>query len=194
MSTERFTNHVLEIRHDQDLYRHLYCAEPGTITHSFELITAPGNLIINGDIRQSFVFSGDENVFAIFRGACHKSKPNYDYLAQKLRSGLETAYEYQRSLMVENIQRDALAAIDSHDSEELPDLLETIENELLPNLVGHESHDWEVVRDFSYFDFDFNTFEWNVRALTKNFKYACDAITWGIGQYDQQSATVRVSA
>lgn len=190
MNTERFTDHALEVRHDHDLYRHLYCAQPDTITHSFEIITAPGNLLINGDIKQSFAFGGERDVFALFRGSIYNGNLNYAYLTQKITSdrNRQTIREYRRSLMVENIQRDALAAIDSDYHDDLDGLLDDIENNLLPELVGHEEHDRSVVRNFSYFHFEFDISEWDVYALTEGFKYACDAISWAIGQYDQQLA------
>lgn len=80
--------HELTVLRDDGLYRHLRFRQPAdpeskrwTGAYWFDLVTWPGNLVINGDM-ETFAFAREEDMFGFFRG----HKPNPGYWAEKLRA------------------------------------------------------------------------------------------------------------
>ncbi|MBN7389249.1 hypothetical protein I3U52_24390 [Mycobacteroides abscessus subsp. abscessus] len=74
-------NHKMTVLRDDDLYRHVRFAEPGTSIWHFDLVTWPGHLVISGDIG-GYHFARLPDMFEFFR------KPvgyiNAHYWAEKL--------------------------------------------------------------------------------------------------------------
>lgn len=63
--TRALANHTVEVMLEQGVYRHYYCAQPGTGNMSFSVFTLPGRLIVSGDIGDLCV----ERVYDMFTWA-----------------------------------------------------------------------------------------------------------------------------
>ncbi|WP_181273659.1 hypothetical protein [Brevibacterium oceani] len=61
--------HVLNVIHNDGLYRHLRFQEPGTRMWSMDLVTWPGHLATSGDIGEGLVFSREEDMIGFFASA-----------------------------------------------------------------------------------------------------------------------------
>src|SRR5580692_6155935 len=84
-------NHEMTVLHDDGLYRHLRFMQvitdelTGKQSRSsfywFDLVTWPGNLVINGDM-ETFAFARSDDMFGFFRG----DRINPGYWAEKVRA------------------------------------------------------------------------------------------------------------
>ncbi|MEV7013476.1 hypothetical protein [Streptosporangium sp. NPDC051022] len=109
---ERFrretADHVMEIKHDDDLYRHLRFMEPKHSSYWFDLITVPGALIFRGD-GESFVFSRLPDMFEFFRGPVGRINPHY--WAEKLTSDRDSVMKYNQGLFEQLVKEHVAEAI-----------------------------------------------------------------------------------
>lgn len=201
---ERFArdtaNHTMTVLHDDGLYRHLSFGNRNCSWNLwFDLITVPGALIFQGD-GESFVFVRVTDMFGFFRSSAHNGVPNVGYWAQKLTSN-QDVMRYDRELMEARIKE---TIAEHYKGDKVPDGLEReVQNDVLDQLCGDESYDRRIVDEFEFYidgsdrysypkkapDFTFGeTFEWNLREYDWWFLWACQAIVWGIAQYDMGKA------
>ena len=72
-------NHAMKILHDDDVYRHVQFAEPGTNCMAFNLLTYPYHLVYSGDMGNC-IFNRLPDMFNFFGG----ESPNFGYWCEKL--------------------------------------------------------------------------------------------------------------
>ena len=110
---ERFTretaSHVMTVRHDDGLYRHVRFMNPKSSFYWFELITVPHALIFRGD-GESFVFSRIEDMFAFFRGG-PVGRVNPHYWSEKLTSDRDSVMTYDQELFEQQVKEHVAQAI-----------------------------------------------------------------------------------
>jgi hypothetical protein len=201
---ERFareTNtHVMEVLHDDGLYRHLRCqgrvwrpplAQPlKTSFFWFEIITVPGSLTFRGD-GDSFVFARVTDMFEFFRG----QRVNPGYWAEKLTSNRDAAMVYSedllRQVIADNLGYSYPEGVPAALHDAVEEMLE--ENGHYEDLALRAAHDFEWYADDADRwaidkrpDFQFEDLgEWHVRDYDWWLLWALHGIVWGIGQYDQ---------
>ena len=92
----RFTrdtaNHTMIVLHDDGLYRHLRFQDTTwrppltkplkSSFYWFDLITAPGTMIFEGD-GESYVFRREEDMIGFFRSSAYKGRPNLHYWQER---------------------------------------------------------------------------------------------------------------
>lgn len=182
-------NHVLTICHDDGVYRHLRFAQPGTYCYSFNIITWPGALAINGDMG-CYVFERLHDMFQFFR----EDRVNLSYWAEKVeardRDGIKEFCEktFNRAIMERLIEWIRWNKDDTT-KEERRELWESVVSDVIHADSGAErkqiaAHDFR--HEIAGKTFEFNDFfETNVEKYTFRFVWACHAIQWGIAQYDK---------
>jgi len=189
---ERFArdiaSHVMEIRHEEDLYRHVVFKRPETICMMFSLTTTPGRLIYAGDMG-CFVFERLPDMFNFFRQREGHHKPDYGYWKQKLVAcGDNEPTEKSVDRFRENLE--------SFDIEDLTDEQKTEVAEFIDEVCSeyedygaecayrkvHEFRLSDGSKNGSEFFVDF--FEYSDSVLTLRYEWCCHAIQWGIAQYD----------
>lgn len=191
-AAERFAadtgGHVLEVRHDDGLYRHLRFRRPGSSLYWFDLVTWPGSLTLHGDMG-TYVFSRLEDMFAFFRG----ERINPGYWAEKLQTA-DRGRTYSPDRFREHVA-DAVAdwAADLAEdgdgtaaeiSARVDSMIAAVTSDVLA--AADDEHEAQVSLDsFAHDGFTFtDTWDWDLREHTEHFLWCCHAITWGIGRYD----------
>jgi hypothetical protein len=66
---EATKDHAMEVLRDDGLYRHLQFRAPGTYIYSYDLVTWPGYLAINGDLVSGYTFARIPDMFEFFGGS-----------------------------------------------------------------------------------------------------------------------------
>jgi len=183
---------------DQEVYRHIRFKNKDSSNYWFDLITTPHCLTIRGDMG-SWSFTRLEDMFQFFR--TDGNKPNYQYWAEKCESVDRHSKIEQFSVEKFNnaLLERAHEFIENNvfSNEEKKVFLEELQNEVV--LQGFEGendlihrHDWEYVfEDGSKFDIH----EWlssgddTFNELSSRYIWICNAIMWGIQQYDQYKLT-----
>jgi hypothetical protein len=191
--------HRMTVLHDDGLYRHLaFRSTEHGWNLWFDLITVPGALIFQGD-GDAYTFRRLEDMFEFFRqpgGAAI----NPGYWGEKLtgRGGRDGVMHYDQDLMAECVNESVADAVE-YDPEVLVGLAAAVREQVLEELMGDESIDRQTVEQFRYWanpddehawpskqpDFEFtHVWEWDTRDFDWWFLWACQAIVWGIAQYD----------
>ncbi len=209
-------DHVMTVLHDDGLYRHLrfrrefwqvpWLNKQHTGMYWFEIVTAPGVLIFNGD-SDSFTFRRIEDMFEFFRGPV--GSINAGYWSEKLTNGRDGVMRYDRELLKSGI-KDALTEARGYG--ELPDGLErAIHDDVLDAWdVDTEHGARRALMEFAFYvdeskrhghhefvdgkyewvaaerpDFEFSEpCEWTLCDYDWWFLWALHGIVWGVAQYD----------
>ncbi|AHH20783.1 putative bacteriophage protein [Nocardia nova SH22a] len=187
------SEHVLTIKHDDGLYRHLHCAKPGTGIYSFDIVTWPGHLSIGGDL-QGYVFARQPDMFDFFATHTHTFAINPGYWSEKVVSGSEQHPERDfcpdvfKATVVEEFmsQRDRFWP-------DSADLFRRIRQDVIEAGGEYAETAHEALRTFEfhsqgrtfYFSdwWELNTTDWS-----PHFLRACHAIAWGITEYRKAKA------
>jgi hypothetical protein len=206
-------HHKMTVLHDDGLYRHLRFQHeqwhPPLLQpikrscYWFDLVTIPGALIFQGD-GDSYMFRRLEDMFEFFRqpGGAHI---NPGYWSEKLVGvgGQDQATSYQQDLLAEYVN-ETVADAAKDDPETLAGLTDAVRDSIIDELIGDESIDRQLVDSFRYWandsdewayppkrpDFEFvDTFDVTTRDYDWWFLCACNAIVWGIAQYDTYRAS-----
>lgn len=188
--------HEMLILHDAGLYRHVKFRAPKHGWNMwFELITTPGTLIFRGD-GESYVFNRELDMFEWFRTSAWKGRPNLGYWAEKLTSTRRSVKCYDQDLLAARVCE---AVAEYYENEPMPDgLRDAVQEDVLDELVGDESTDRQTVESFDFYlnekdrfdpfkdpDFRFHdVWEWRTQDYDWWFEWACQAIVWGIEQYN----------
>ncbi len=193
--------HEMTILHDDGLYRHVRFRNPKTGNMWFELITTPGTLIFQGD-GDGFTFQRVPDMFEFFRGPVDYVNPRYWW--EKVTDGRDRAERYYSNLMKQHLREAVAEAI--REDPELAPLKDQVERELIGSYdIENEHAAVAAVMDFSFYkndddrydpyanaDFQFqDTYDWRVRDYDWWYLWACQAIVWGIRQYDAHAALPR---
>ena len=181
--TERVKDHVVNVRHDDGIYRHLYCAKPGTGMESFHITTWPGYLAYSGDMG-TFVFWRTNDMFTFFRRDDYGINPGY--WAEKLEASdrsdghetfsVERFREFVISETREYLELEDDAEIPAAIGQEIDHLLEAEdEYECVAEMRSHDS-DVIPLNDF---------WEHDCKVYTYRFIFCCRALVWAIAKYDE---------
>jgi hypothetical protein len=200
---EETAEHEMTILHADGLHRHVAFRNPKRAWNLwFDLITVPGALIFQGD-GDSYVFQRDTDMFEFFRTSAYKGRPELHYWAEKLTSGRGSVKSYRQERLAENVTR---AVAEYYEDTTVPaGLMDQVRKHVLDKLCGDQSLDLRVVDRFSFYkneddryDFDVqpdfvfqDAWEWSIRDYDWWFEWACQAIVWGIAQYDAHTPTPR---
>ena len=175
--------HVVEIRHNDGIYRHLYAHNPESFCAWFEIITVPGLLIFNGD-HGCYAFSRTNDMFEFFRN-CH---PNPEYWYEKILDGRDRVLKFSASEVVKHLKDPFLDFYKENSSiwseEEKDEYFEEFAEEILSKGFFEETY-----KDLDYIElesgFVFDPTEIDPRIFTDQFLFACCAIPWAISKYDE---------
>ncbi|WP_326643051.1 hypothetical protein OG884_06225 [Streptosporangium sp. NBC_01755] len=198
---ERFkretATHVMEIKHDDGLYRHLRFKSPKHGRYWFDLITVPHALIFRGD-GESFVFSRTDDMFEFFRsGLWSDGSLHIDavYWAEKLTSDRDSVMKYSKELFDQQVAEELKEA--EADWPGVTKAWDETVNDFFASYNTEYEHDARAAVDAFEFwlgddteePFRFqDTGEWEFKDYHWWFLWALHGIVWGISQYDQARA------
>lgn len=199
-------NHVMTVRHDDGVYRHLRFAKPGSSAYHFDLVTYPDHLVFSGDMG-TYVFQRLVDMFQFFRS--DKGRINPGYWSEKLQavdcSGRQAGKctEFSKDKFERVIKEQRLEWIREgglQTKEQRRELWEAIDNDILAYLDDGEHAVYARANDFSWQAGPWNStgyghgrgsfhfqdlWDHNFEEYTFHFIWACYAIAWGVAQYDQ---------
>lgn len=205
------TDHVMEVHHEDGLYRHLRFRKPGTMMYHFDLITWPGYLSIQGDMG-CYTFSRTTDMFQFFRSG---KDINPHYWGEKLQNGGESGTRSVRKFNVDLVEEHLKDAYDEWVADN-----ETTAEDLR---LGHADQDdmdrwlaeaaevWERMQEvmwgieteqdaheaLSRFEqgevnrkhrLVYDVWEWGLTDFDYHFLWCCFAIQWGVRKYDEENA------
>ncbi len=178
-----FSKHVLTVKHNDGLYRHLRCQKPGTWIYGFDVTTWPGHLAITGDIG-SYLFARVPDMLTFFESS--KGGINPDYWGQKLQGpspGAHTQYSADRfESRVLEWYDDVAAGL--HVEEHRHELRRQLDEQVLRRIHDVEYEARTLLADFEWNGFRLDEYhEWNLREYRPDFIGCCWAIVWAIEQY-----------
>lgn len=202
---ERFLSdvksHEITIFKDDGLYRNIRFSNPNSSTYSFNLITWPGYLCINGDMG-TYVFKRIDDMFKFFRmedsdynkrnGITIDINPGYwsEKLESVDRMSGYIAYDSEKfEIKVREYYNDYVESYldDENDRDEL---WNAIEDGVISNSVD-ESSAYDSIFSF-YYEINGEKFEFidffdggGVESYTYHFIWCLYAIVWGINEYDK---------
>jgi hypothetical protein len=200
--TPRFTadvvDHEMDIRFDQGLYRHLCFlhqpipyAAPLTLNCSFELFTAPGTLMISGDMG-TYAFSRLTDMFRFFDAPSGRINPDYwseKVIAQDVHSPVKS---FSRTRFEQVVRED----FDDRKYDFDPPLQDVLWSHIQQDIlqspdVCYESCAREALHAFSFENFDYAlSDEWNFDDFSHHFLWCLEAIVFGIGRYREVTHSV----
>lgn len=194
---ERFANdvaeHEMQVLFENGLYRHLRFRRPERSSYWFDLVTWPGNLVIKGDMG-SFTFSRLDDMFQFFRrkgGWRPVDTINPSYWAEKTPHRTVTE-EYSEEKF-----RRVLADEVAQQEGDYPGLGKAVADQILDPFnadVTCEEGARSALDLFHFypngdeFGFPFrfsDTWEWDFKDWSYHYLWCCNAIQWGITQYDK---------
>lgn len=181
--------HRITILRDDGVYRHVRCAKPGTIVHSFDLVTWPGYLAYTGDMGH-YVFTRTNDMFAFFRGGVNTS-----YWSEKVEASDRIGV---RGWSPESFRANVRADYDQFVEDNDDDLSEDDRLELWcqieAGILAHSEEEREAIEAVSRwhsdeFDVSFADFwEHDCTEFTYRYVWCCLAIDWAIARYDEAKA------
>jgi hypothetical protein len=190
-SATRFGNdvdlHVMDVRHNDGLYRHLGFSKSGNRSpYWFELVTWPGSLTIRGDMG-AFTFARTDDMFGFFRTG---RDINPGYWSEKL---IATSGEkaYSEDVFKQHVTELAKVHAEGLDPEEAADFMKAVTAEVLESYEsGHEPGARQAIEDFEHDGFRFcDAWEWDLSDWTFQFLWCCHAIRWGVAQFDRAAVS-----
>lgn len=178
-------NHVLTVKHDDGLHRHLLLSEPGTSVYWFEIVTWPGTLTIHGDMG-THVFSRVADMFSFFRRTA--AGINTTYWSEKLQatSGAQKFdADLLRTLVMEEIT-ERTEDLPRERAERRDELVEAVTRDVLDDDELDENEAHRRLRDFEHDGFEFyDTYEWDLKGYESRYLWCLHAIVHAINLYDE---------
>jgi hypothetical protein len=181
------TEHQMTVALDRDGYLHLKFRKPLTGMYWFDIIAWPGTLTIRGDMG-TFVFARETDMLSFFRG----QRVNPMYWAEKEQSGAPTKrYE------PDDAKAYVLAVVnDPHgglDKDERNRVLAQLHSEVFDDDAWQYGdgartllRDFAVAFELNPQPYEFHdTWEWDLTSWTPQYLWCCEALAWGIKQYDR---------
>lgn len=208
--------HAIEIIRNDGIYRHIRFSQPNTSCMHFDLITWPGYLCYTGDMG-TYVFTRLHDMFEFFRRRDKSYSIDMRYWAEKCeaadggRDVREFSYKkfqaYIRDWVSESEQGDRP---DADMSDELArhtaayaELSAAVEDEVTSadsndtrcyDAANDFRHDGEAWREYfgpnATFEFSdlWDGFDHCTKEYTHRFQWCCQALAWGIEQFDKATA------
>ncbi|MDV2474204.1 hypothetical protein F8M49_29925 [Rhodococcus zopfii] len=177
-------NHEMTVLHDDGVYRHIRCAEPGTGIWSWTLTTWPGHLCIDGDL-ESYTFARIDDMFEFF--ALRGGGINPSYWAEKItnRDAGRGTRKFSSEKAKAAVVADFLEQRHYH-TRDTADVFRDLRYYVLDQIEHFdESEFYAVLNDWRYLGgWQFEDLgDWDVRDWDCHYLYACHAIAWGIAEY-----------
>lgn len=201
---ERFrrdtAEHQMTVLHDDGLYRHLRFAKPGTGMYWFEIVTWPGRLSVTGGFGSGYTFARLDDMFQFFRTGTDGINPHY--WAEKIISGEDSVRLYSMDLFLQHVNEHVADAVEqtpelASTDDDRDGLAKAVEN-ALNNEYNHHEYEESAQEFLRYFEYDYateagrpatwrfvDTYEWDLNDWSWSYLWACNAIRWGIEQYDK---------
>ncbi len=196
--------HQMTVIRDDGLYRHVRFKRPDTICYSFDLITWPGYLCYTGDMG-TYVFTRLADMFEFFRRPEHcRYQIDMRYWAEKVQAAdkYDGIKKFSEELFNRAVMGDLVTWVRDNreytSKEERRDLWDEVISTVI-NADGDNggyrkqvaAHDfYHKVNDragtFSFVDF----WDHTVDDYTQRFAWCCQALAWGIKQYDDSKEAV----
>lgn len=194
---QRFLNdtkgHTMDIRHDDGVYRDIVFSRNGSSMFLFSLATTPGTLLYTGDMG-TFVFRRTQDMFQFFHHPSQNAPrhPDFSYWHEKLEAAdkhdgscsdsKEILFERLREFISDDPDDD----MDRSTKVEIKSFIDDLESR------SEDMHFVEIYREADQFyigpntspDFHFSDlWDYNYKAFTDRFIWACYAIQWGVAKY-----------
>lgn len=210
--------HVVEVQHEDGVYRHIRFRKPGTMCMHFDLITWPGYLCYTGDMG-TFVFTRLADMFEFFRTDRQYAERqgrrlavNLSYWSEKLeavngsrRGGSAEEFDLDRFRRVINeyrlnwIRGDARNLLTKDERRELWD---AVSQDVLDRVDDGDHIVYAAANEFTWKPTRYPTWQgrtWHFEDLwehtftdyTRRFRWCCFALAWGIEQYDISKEAVK---
>lgn len=176
-------NHQLTVAHDDELYRHIILSNGDSWYDRFEIVTWPGHLSYSGDLGD-YTFQRLDDMFKFFRG---HDEPNPSYWSEKLQSVDRHGgfAEFSQEIFMDHLKQDSKywdydnKEKRKADQEDIEEYFQYFENEIEAKSAADS-----YISPFGGHRFvDF--WEHDVTDYTYRFVFACYAIPWAIGKYDE---------
>lgn len=175
------TDHEMTVLHDDGVYRHIRFAKPGTGIWSWDLVTWPGHLCIDGDL-ESFTFAREHDMFGFF--ALHGGRVNPHYWAEKITNRSVRTRVYEPEIAKATAVREFLEQRHWRDEPTTPAWADFRDEVLDEYVLGDEGLFREASHRWSFGPWRFeDSYEWDLREWDHHYLIACHAIAWGISQY-----------
>lgn len=184
------SDHVLEVVHDDGVYRHVVMGKPGTSIWSWSIVTWPGHLAVSGDIGDGFMFARERDMVGFFAaglGTCGDGGPriNPGYWAEKLQGPCRSgAFEFSEKKFMAEVRGTVAEHIESEglSGEAAAELEKVIEDAEWYSGDKHAALDWAYNHDRQdLFGMDF--IESGFDDFDVHFLYACFAIAVTVREY-----------
>lgn len=179
--------HVMTLKKDEGLYRHVTFQRPLTNCYRFDLVTWPGYLAYSGDMG-CYVFSRIPDMFEFFRPDEGKEelRINLGYWGEKVEArDRDGVREYSAERFIEHVNRH----LDEREASERDRRAAKYE-------VIDQAHDGQHAAYSAAMSFKGpdgtkfrDLYECNSDEYTYRFIWCCYALAWGIRQYDAAAAS-----
>ncbi len=127
------SRHQISVMHQDGLYRHYRCKQPGSWCMGFDVVTWPGSLCFTGDMGE-YLFQRTDDMIAFMRGSCM----SYSYAAEKCVAHKSPLKEWDEDLFREALNEITKDFKDhdgkivqvvrgKHETRQVADLIEEIE-------------------------------------------------------------------
>jgi hypothetical protein len=178
-------NHVLTVRKDDGLHRHLTLYKPNISDQHYNITTWPGYLCISGDMG-CYVFARRPDMFQFFRSGDGGVGINPRYWSEKAQSSDKygSIKKFSQAKFQAAVRQWVEIQLEDTPANELDMIAKAVLDAV--GEVNHESQALCGLMELStaYLDFtDF--FEMDVTEYTDRYIWCCRAIVWAIQQYDQ---------
>lgn len=173
-----FANHVIEVLHEDGLYRHYRCGKPGDSNMSFNIVTFPGRLIVCGDIGD-MAWERCPDMLEWAKNAVHST----GYFQEKTWQCIESKeFTEEAAIAAMRWQHEAIVG-DLDESDEADVVARQEADEQLAefiSLAGEGEHEFmNAYVDSDWYDGEFPTIE----DYTREFLRCREAVRWFLKNY-----------
>lgn len=172
--------HVMQVLHDDRLYRHLFFNAPGNSLYWYEIVTWPGALTVRGGMG-TFTFSRTEDMFEFFTGGYI----NPGYWAEKIPSeSRDAAHRHDEGSVTRRVTSYWNEHKDGFSTEQQETIWADIDMEILGATASDAIATHHALTNFNTEGFEFqNVWEWDFKDWSAQYLWSCHAIMAGIRQY-----------
>ena len=181
-------DHEMTIKHDDGLYRHLYCRSTKHCFDWFDIVTWPGSLSFSGDLG-SYTFSRTDDMLGFFAGKDGRDLP-FDYWAEKAvavdrHSGMKTHSKRALLRVVVDRAKDMISDLEDGDRKRRREITHAAK-ELIEQIRNCDT--WagmlNAFREFDQAGLRFDDCESIPDpVLVQRFYLACRCINWAANRY-----------
>ncbi len=168
-----FANHVVEVLHEDGLYRHYRCAQPNTGMMHFHIVTFPGRLIVCGDIGRA-ALERCPDMLEWARNAAHST----GYFEEKAWQCIKTK-EFTEEAAIAAMRWEHACRIDGLDDAAARQKADEQLARFISMAGEGEQEFVNAYVDSDWFDGDFPTIE----DYTHEFLRCREAVLWFINNY-----------